>query len=68
MGKALVMEGDNTRYWQSPAWIVPNLESHDITSPMKTKGMQVLAIGAQGIDILDVKKRSLAGRLARDFL
>jgi len=59
LGKALVMEGDNTRYWQSPAWIVPNLESHDITSPMKTKGMQVLAIGAQGIDILDVKKRSL---------
>jgi len=57
--KALVVEGDSSRYWQSPAWIVPNLESHDITTPMGKNGMQVLTIGAQGVEILDIKKRTL---------
>lgn len=59
LNKALVIEGDNSRYWQSPAWIIPKLETHDITRPMRSNNMQVVTIGAQGVDILDVKKRTL---------
>lgn len=58
LNKALTIEGDRNHYFQSPAWIVPNMESHDIITPMKNNKMQVLAIGAQGIVDLDVKKRS----------
>ena len=36
LNKALVIEGDNSRYWQSPAWIIPKLETHDITRPMRS--------------------------------
>lgn len=59
LNRALTVEGDTSRYWQSPAWLFPNLESHDITSPMRTNNMQVLTVGAQGVEILDVKKRTL---------
>lgn len=58
LNKALTVEGDKNHYFQNPAWIVPNMESHDIISPMKSNKMQVLAVGAQGIVDLDVKKRS----------
>ena len=36
-----------------------NLESHTILSPLKTSQMYMLVPGAQSIQILDVKKRSL---------
>ena len=59
LNKALVIEGDKNNYFQNPAWIVPNMESHDIISPMKSNKMQVLAVGAQGIEVLEEKKRSI---------
>ena len=59
LNKALVIEGDRNNYFQNPAWIVPNMESHDIISPMRSSKMQVLAIGAQGVEILEEKKRSI---------
>lgn len=59
LNKSLIIEGDRNHYFQSPAWIVPKLETHDIISPMRTNKMQVLTIGAQGIEELDIKKRSI---------
>ncbi len=58
LNRALVIEGDRNNYFQNPAWIVPNMETHEIITPMKSQKMQVLAIGAQGVEILDEKKRS----------
>lgn len=59
LNRALVIEGDRNNYFQNPAWIIPNMESHEIITPMRSNKMQVLAIGAQGIEILDEKKRSI---------
>ncbi|HZJ57849.1 MAG TPA: GldG family protein [Clostridia bacterium] len=59
LNKALTVEGDKNHYFQHPAWIVPNMQSHGIISPMKANKMQVLAMGAQGIIELDMKKRSI---------
>ncbi len=59
INRAVVIEGDRNHYFQNPAWIVPEMQSHAIISPMKTKKMHVLAIGAQGVEDLDVKKRTI---------
>lgn len=59
LNKALVLEGDRNYYFQNPAWIVPKLESHAIITPMRSNKMQVLAVGAQGVEILEEKKRSI---------
>ncbi|HZJ83445.1 MAG TPA: GldG family protein [Clostridia bacterium] len=58
LNRALTVEGDKNHYFQSPAWILPNMESHDIINPLRNSKRQVLAIGAQGIEELDIKKRS----------
>lgn len=59
LNKALTIEGDKNHYFQSPAWILPNMESHEIINPLRSSKRQVLAIGAQGIEALDIKKRSI---------
>lgn len=59
LNKALTIEGDRNHYFQNPTWLVPEMISHMIISPMKVNKMQVLTLGAQGIDILDMKKRSI---------
>ena len=57
--RSMVVEGDNNMHAGNPLYLVPKLESHTILSPLKTSQMYMLVPGAQSIQILDVKKRSL---------
>ena len=58
LNKALTI-GRQESLLPNPTWLVPEMISHMIISPMKVNKMQVLTLGAQGIDILDMKKRSI---------
>ena len=58
LNKALTIEGDRNHYFQI-TWLVPEMISHMIISPMKGQQDAGINIGAQGIDILDMKKRSI---------
>jgi ABC-2 type transport system permease protein len=56
----VVLEGDQSKMVsQNPAFIIPSLEYHDILSPLRTNGYDVVLIGAQSIQTLELKKRSL---------
>ena len=62
LNKALTIEADRNHYFQHPTWLIPEMISHSIISPMKVNKMQVLTMGAQGIETvsythLDVYKR-----------
>jgi len=55
-----IVEGDNSRYIQNnPLWIQPEMGSHQIVDSLISEKMPVIIPVAQGIKILDVKKRSL---------
>ncbi|WP_207207983.1 GldG family protein [Xylanivirga thermophila] len=56
---SIIVEGDRNHHAGNPVWLVPNMESHDIISPLKSKDMMVIMPGAQGIETLDKKKRSI---------
>jgi ABC-2 type transport system permease protein len=56
----VVMEGDQTRMVsQNPAFIVPTLEYHDILSPLRANSYDIVLVGAQAVQTLDLKKKSL---------
>ncbi len=55
-----IIEGDNSRYIQNnPLWIQPEMSSHQILNSLVSDKMPVIIPVAQGIKVLDVKKRSL---------
>lgn len=55
----VVVEGDSKQHAGNPLWLVPNMESHDIISPLKSGQMGMILPVSQGIEILDIKKRSI---------
>ncbi|HTO22415.1 MAG TPA: Gldg family protein [Spirochaetia bacterium] len=56
----VVVEGDTNKVAaQNPLFIIPNLEYHDILSPLRTNNYDMVLIGAQAIKTLDLKKRTL---------
>ncbi|ADQ45082.1 ABC-type uncharacterized transport system [Caldicellulosiruptor kronotskyensis 2002] len=55
----IVMEGDNTKNAGNPVWILPNLESHDITNPIDLNNMYMLLPSAQPIVETKFKKRTI---------
>ena len=56
----VVVEGDQNRIaGQNPLYVIPNLETHDILSPIKASNFPLVLVGAQAIQTLDLKKRSL---------
>ena len=56
----VVAEGDTSKIAaQNPLFIIPNLEYHDILSPLRTNNYDMVLIGAQAIKTLDLKKRTL---------
>lgn len=58
---AVVVEGDTGKMWssQSPAAIVPNLEYHDILSPLRANNYPVAMFAAQPVQTLDLHKKTL---------
>ena len=56
----MVIEGDQSRIAaQNPFYVIPNLEYHDILSPLRTNNYDIVMVGAQAIQTLDLKKKSL---------
>jgi ABC-2 type transport system permease protein len=56
----VVVEGDQSKVAaQNPLFIIPSLEYHDILSPLRTNNYDVVLIGAQVVQTLDLKKRTL---------
>ena len=56
----VVVEGDQNKVAaQNPLFVIPSLEYHDILSPLRTNKYDIVLIGAQAIQTLDLKKRTL---------
>jgi len=56
----VVVEGDQNKVAaQNPLFVIPNLEYHDILSPLRTNNYDMVLIGAQVVRTLDLKKRTL---------
>ena len=56
---SLVLEGSTEHYYQSPIYLVPEVESHTITSPITEQNISVLLGGAQGLTISSDIRSSL---------
>ncbi|WP_434310983.1 Gldg family protein [Hominifimenecus sp. rT4P-3] len=56
---SLILEGSAEHYYQSPMYLVPEIESHTITSPITERNISVLLGGAQGITISSDIRSSL---------
>jgi ABC-2 type transport system permease protein len=59
LDSVLVVEGDSQHYVNTPFWLVPKMEFHDILSPLSSKNMPILFPQAQAISVLDLRKKSL---------
>ncbi len=56
----VVVEGDQNRIAaQNPLFVIPSLEYHDILSPLRTNKYDMVLIGAQAVQTLELKKKSL---------
>jgi ABC-type uncharacterized transport system involved in gliding motility auxiliary subunit len=56
----VVVEGDQNKVAaQNPLFVIPSLEYHDILAPLRTNKYDMVLIGAQAVQTLDLKKRSL---------
>ncbi len=49
----IVAEGDSAHYYQSPYYVIPEIDSHEITDPLVSNNSMLLAPAAQGIKIAD---------------
>jgi hypothetical protein len=57
---AVVVEGDQNQVAaQNPLYVIPSLEYHDILSPLRTNKYDLVLIGAQAIQTLDLRKKTL---------
>ena len=58
--RVVVMEGDPTKHYpNNPAYLLPKLGTHDILSPLASNDLPVLLPESMGIQILDLKKRTI---------
>ncbi len=56
----VVAEGDQNKIAaQNPLFVIPTLEYHDILSPLRTNHYDMVLIGAQSIQTMELKKRTL---------
>jgi ABC-type uncharacterized transport system involved in gliding motility auxiliary subunit len=56
----VVLEGDQSKFWSgNRAYIIPNLEYHDILSPLRANNYDIGLVGAQVVQTLDLKKKTL---------
>jgi ABC-type uncharacterized transport system involved in gliding motility auxiliary subunit len=59
LNRLLVVEEDDQMHVGNPLWLVPNMEAHDIMTPLRTADMRMLIPVSQSIDIMDVRRRTL---------
>jgi len=58
--RAVVIEGDTRMHSPgNPLYLIPNMESHTILSPIKSGQMYMFAPRSQCIQVLDIKRRSI---------
>lgn len=56
--KAIVVEGDQQHSAQLPIYLLPDMQSHEIVSPLISNNFPVVIPVAQGIELLKLKKQS----------
>lgn len=60
LSNALVIEGEQGSYiGGNPLYVLPQLGSHEIVTPIKNESMPVVIPGGQAIEILDDKRNTL---------
>jgi ABC-type uncharacterized transport system involved in gliding motility auxiliary subunit len=59
LNRLLVIEEDAQMHVGNPLWLVPNMETHDIMTPLRAADMRMLIPVSQSIDIMDVRRRTL---------
>lgn len=59
LNQQIVVEGDAAMHVGNPIWLVPNLESHDIISPLRASDMRMLLPVSQSLSLMDVRRRTL---------
>ena len=59
LNRAIVVEGDTAMHVGNPLYLVPDMATHDIMTPLRTADMRMLIPFSQAIDIMDVRRRTL---------
>lgn len=59
LNRAPIVEGNSQFIIQQPIYLLPIIKNHDITNTIISNKLNVFIPGAQGIDVLDLKKKSL---------
>ena len=60
MQDVVVVEGDQNKIAaQNPLYVIPSQENHDILAPLRANNYDVVMPGAQVMQTLDLKKKSL---------
>ncbi len=59
LSRLIVVEGDADMHIGNPLWLVPEMEAHDVMTPLRTADMRMLIPFSQAIDIMDVRRRTL---------
>lgn len=55
----VVVEGDGNHHAGNQVWLFPRMENHEILKPLNADQIPVLIPGAQSLEILPVKRRTL---------
>ncbi len=60
LSRLIVVEGDADMHVGNPLWLVPEMEAHDVMTPLRTADMPMVIVPvSQAIDIMDVRRRTL---------
>lgn len=57
--KSVIVEGNKENYYQNPTWLLPNIESHDMTKNTLDKNYRIFLPIGQTITETELKKNSL---------
>lgn len=55
----VVVEGNSDHHAGNPVWLLPEMEEHEILTPLVNERMPVLFPIAQALEVLEVRRRSL---------
>jgi len=59
LNRYLVVEGDPRMHVGDPIFLIPNMQAHDILTPLRNADMRILLPVSQSISVLDVRRHTL---------
>lgn len=60
LSRLLVVEGDANMHVGNPLWLVPDMEAHDVMTPLRSADMPMVIVPvSQALEIMDVRRRTL---------